>query len=461
MPKEIKKQSRIIHLLATLLLTITIAACGTNEITNPPEKYNPFYKKYLDCNGIPVISSEIVHDRAFFRLKLLLEKVLENRNDIRQALINEGFKYIIIAQQEEVTDIPEYAHMEPKEYWNQRARGFGGTTTSCGEENLLSLPGDRYFNESIFIHELAHAIHLTGLNNCEPEFQDKLETLYTQAMDIGLYKDDYAATNPAEYWAESFQAFFDCDCENNHVHNHVNTRKELFEYDQDIAELIAKTMGINKGNDWSYYSFINESLIEAPPENLKTDKTITKYIWSSGFSIFGTTSTNDKELFLVNNLIRDLFYYRYDLLKKMTSSNIAIVIYSDCDEYITGQNDNYIEIKANTLLRDKNPLYTNIGEIVFELANDAFDQINDKDFHKKLKNSFSNNKDKWSGNSQRNISNEKIYFSTGVQLYFDGGSISNINSRESLREFDPELAQLVQDTFNYPNKKTWRISNYQ
>ena len=42
-------------------------------VGTPPEgmELNPFYKKYLDCEGIAVISSERVDDRAFYQVKKL------------------------------------------------------------------------------------------------------------------------------------------------------------------------------------------------------------------------------------------------------------------------------------------------------------------------------------------------------------------------------------------------------
>ena len=467
--------------LKTLLLVsawiISISTLSfAGNISTPPDKYDSFYKKYMDCDGIPVISSEKVDDRAFYRLELLLNKVLENRPDIRKALIDEGFKYIIIAQEEEVTDVPEYAHMEPKKYWNQRARGFGGQTTSCGEENLLLLPNDRYFNESIFIHELAHGIHLTGLAKCEPDFQSKLDKLYKQAIDKGLYKNDYAATNAEEYWAESFQAFYDCDAESNFIHNHVNTRSELIEYDKDIADLIAETMRITDKNDWSYYSIIDKNMIEKPTEQLAQNGTFDKYIWCAGFDILGTKNADNNEMLEVYKAIRNLFYYRADLLEQMAKNGDKCVVYNPKDNYSAAKNVNFLSDSDSS-----EQLKAKLGMLVHDIALAAIEQIKDDSFHKKLNTIYQENKNKWSINSQRKIDSEKEYFATGVEQYFDGGypnaslngnhppyggdksdvtNAGNIQNRKQLQSFDPDLAKLVQDTFKYPNKKDWKVSSH-
>ena len=334
-----EKSNVVKRLFYIFVIVLFLTAFGyAAGLTDVPYGYDPFYKKYMDCGGIPVISSEKVSDRAFVRLELLLDKVLAGRPDVRQALVSEGFKYIIISWQEEVTDIPEYSDMEPKEYWNQRARGFGGETTSCGEENLLLLPGDRYYNESIFIHELAHGIHMAGLAKCEPEFQSMLETLYKQAIDKGLYKDDYAATDPAEYWAEGFQAYFDCDNENNYVHNYVNTREELIEYDKPLADLIAKSMRLSEKDDWRYYDLVKEAMIEAVPAELNRDGLFSKYMWCGGYPIFATESVSANEMIMVYQLLRELFHYRYDLLQQMAVGGSSIVIY-DAEDGLCGKNN--------------------------------------------------------------------------------------------------------------------------
>jgi hypothetical protein len=106
--------------------------------------------------------------------------------------------------------------------------GLGGKITSCGEENLLNLRGDRYRNENILIHEFSHAIHNYGIGSLDRTFDAKLRAIHKKAIDSGLWQDTYAATNPAEYWAEGVQSYFDCNAPpNTGVHNDINTREKL------------------------------------------------------------------------------------------------------------------------------------------------------------------------------------------------------------------------------------------
>jgi alpha-glucosidase len=164
--------------------------------------------------------------------------MLAQREDVRQELIRRRVRVVVMAPTEMTTDVPEQSHMDSA-YWDRRARGLGGRICSCGEENLLNLPGDRYADENILVHEFSHTIHNYGLRHLDSSFDQRLSDIHTRSLEKGLWNDTYAATNPEEYWAEGVQAYFDCNAPpRRRVHNHVNTREELKQYDQDLFALI-------------------------------------------------------------------------------------------------------------------------------------------------------------------------------------------------------------------------------
>ena len=128
---------------------------------------------------------------------------------------------------------------------------------SCGEENLLGYPGDPYPNENIFVHEFAHAIHGTGLSTMDPTFDQRLCTAYEAAVERGLWKDTYAATNHGEYWAEGVQCWFDDNAPADALHNGIRTRAQLEEYDPALADLCREVFG---DREWRYTRPRNENL---------------------------------------------------------------------------------------------------------------------------------------------------------------------------------------------------------
>jgi hypothetical protein len=220
----------------------------------PPKvlKLDPFYEKYADAGGIPVIGSKKVPDEALLKAAELIGHMLAKRPDLRMALAEGKVRVAVMAKDEVTTDVPEHSKLTPKDYWDKRARGLGGTpyipTTSCAEENLLGLATDRYSGENILIHEFAHTVHEVGMRALDKEFDARLKRLHEKAKAAGLWEKTYAATNHKEYWAEGVQSYFDCNLSAdppNGVHNHVRTREQLQKYDPELAKLIDETFAAN------------------------------------------------------------------------------------------------------------------------------------------------------------------------------------------------------------------------
>ena len=229
-----------------------------SAITAPPadQKIPEFHKKYLTATGYPITSSAQVSNYALKEAAFLINQMLSHRPDVREAMIASGSRMCIIAHNEFTTDLPEFAELgksaefptlSAKDFWDARARGTGGSQTdpycSTGEENLLGYPGDPYSTECIFIHEFAHHIHLRGMTQVDPTFDQRVQVTYEKAMAAGLWKGKYAATNHHEYFAEGVQSWFDNNRPPDHDHNHVDTRDELIEYDPGLAALCREVFG--------------------------------------------------------------------------------------------------------------------------------------------------------------------------------------------------------------------------
>ena len=217
-----------------------------------------FYTQRIEANGYPIVASAKVNPYALKEAAYLIDLLLAKRPDVRKAMIASGSRLCIHAWNEFTTDLPEFSRLgasthpsfptiDGKDYWDARARGLGGSATdpycSCGEENLLGYPGDPYSTENILIHEFAHNLHLRGLNNVDPTFDERLKAAYVAAMKKGLWKGKYAGVNHHEYFAEGVQSWFDNNRENDHDHNEVNTRAELVAHDPGLAALCREVFG--------------------------------------------------------------------------------------------------------------------------------------------------------------------------------------------------------------------------
>ncbi len=218
-------------------------------VTAPPAalKLHPFYRKYVDAGGIPVISSAVVPDEALLNVAGMADAMLKTHPEVRAKMIAYHARVAVMGKDEVTTDIPEHAFLanDPNTDWDKRARGLGGTVavpvTSCAEENVLCYQVDPYRNEDIFVHEFAHAIHLMGIRQVDPGFEKSLKTAFDAAKAAGKWGRTYAGTNTEEYWAEGVQCWFNCAAQAdppNGVYNHVNTRTEMQDYDHGLYELL-------------------------------------------------------------------------------------------------------------------------------------------------------------------------------------------------------------------------------
>lgn len=220
---------------------------------------SPFYKKYVDAEGIPVITSEKVPDDALLVARDIINSMLAARPDLRKAMIARKWRTGVIAEVEMTMDIPEYARLkrpgapqdEPinqadRDYHANRSRGLGGNPTTGAEENLLGYPGTRYWGEHIFVHEFAHAIMGGGIRDADPAMYAEIRAAYDSAMAAKKYihpdgRKHYATTNAGEYWAEGVQWWFFSNYGECFAGNiKVETPEEFAAYDPKLNELISR-----------------------------------------------------------------------------------------------------------------------------------------------------------------------------------------------------------------------------
>lgn len=235
-------------------------------VDTPPSaiKIDTFYKKYSDAFGIPIVSSGKVPDDALLMARDIVNYMLVKRPDVRTTLIRQKARVLVMAATEMETDLPErsnwkkptkddrrltpgerdnydkpggIASMTDREYWNKRARGMGGTVTSCAEENLLGYPGTRYYGENILVHEFSHNI-MNALRACDSVLYRKILAAYEVAKGKGMYKGQYAINTSAEYWAEGTQWWFWSNFEFYDGDIRVQTPDDLQSYDPALYELL-------------------------------------------------------------------------------------------------------------------------------------------------------------------------------------------------------------------------------
>lgn len=212
------------------------------------------YTQYVRATGgIPVVASRRVQPAALAEAAWLIDRMLARRPDIAHAIARSPVRVVVMAHDEFTTDVPEHSDLEPKAFWDKRARGLGATlsrpATSCGEENLLGFRDDPYATENILIHEFAHTIHEIGLAQIDPQFAARLEEAFAAAKREGRWKNTYALESVSEYWAEAAQSWLACNRVDDDQHGPVNSAADVRKHDPLVAALLTEVFGTHP---WCY-----------------------------------------------------------------------------------------------------------------------------------------------------------------------------------------------------------------
>lgn len=224
-----------------------------------------FYKKYADANGYPILASATVTDAAVAIVRDQVTYMLGNRPDVRDTMIAHGGRVVVMAETEYTMDVPEQRNwvvpkyldprLTPQEraryyeagglgsmtapgYWNPRARGMGGTLTTCAEENVLGYYGTRYWGTNICVHEFSHAIMGAGIGNVDPKWFQSIVDSYKHAKAACLRTaNGYAGNTFNEYWATGVEWY---------VGNGGRERAGLKAEDPTLYEVVSRLIPENK-----------------------------------------------------------------------------------------------------------------------------------------------------------------------------------------------------------------------
>lgn len=487
------------------------------EVTAPPEWFfervderargeaRRFYRKFVEVGGLPVVAAEVVDDVALRRAAEMVVGMLAGRADVLAELAGHGMYLIIIGRGQVYTDMPEHRD-EPDAAWlNERVRGTGGLPTSFGEENLLSLPVDRYDDESIAVHEFAHTIDFS-LRRLDPAWEGRLAQAYALAVERGLFAGTYAGSNMEEYWAEGVQSFFDCNRINNWNHGPIGRREQLASYDPDLYELIRTALRLGPGQDWRYRWLQELPRVTPPPEAFGFPAYYTKFSYARELPVLGR-AVDDAHLLAANHLVRRMFAYRHDILKELIRQVGRLVVLAP-DEALADlpEGPALMAAGADPLLRrlDFNPsglmvvcgaalaagraagadhpLVAVLARAIHTLA----ERPEDPGFHERELQQYelrvkrvdvrlraalselfhaARAAGRWHGTSA--MHSPLAYWTRGVLCYFDAagddgvppGRRHPVRTREELVDYDPQLAALVAETMAFEGRVDWRLES--
>jgi hypothetical protein len=234
-------------------------------------KLSSFYQKYINADGIPIVSSEKICDRA---LQVAYEIVTEELSgpmgpDIRKNLIHNKVRVAIFSNVngEKLTDLPEEVRYAGDSDFPPSRCGGGAVkdvpvTTVC-DGNLLGAwwaslgPREARFDsyqrrESVLVHEFGHTIQNLGLDSRTKKL---IEAAYKNALKQNLFPNakgtpSYMMTNSSEFFAECTLIWFNAVDSTNPVNApSIWERGQLQKMLPEMYEILST---IYPGGDWHW-----------------------------------------------------------------------------------------------------------------------------------------------------------------------------------------------------------------
>ncbi len=346
------------------------------------------------------------------------------------------------------------------------------------------------------------------MRSIDPTWNERRNAVYKKSIDSGLWKLSYAAGNPGEFWAEVAQSYFDCNRVNNWNHGPIGTREQLKAYDPEAYELVHTTFNLSPAQDWRYTWVQKLPNITAPPAKFQIDPHYTKFTWAREFPVIGR-GASDEAMLKANDMIRKMFAYRHDILKALINDGVKLVVlgknesiadlpetrdlkidqlarfleYSPDHKLIVVAEENVTRRVSDPLVGD-NQIIRLFGKAAYDIcAERPIDPNWDKRGREvqqyelrvtRLDTRFKDSLDKllqnarerkqWSGTGALRHPSE--LFARGVLAYFDAAGQMHppedaphpISTREDLRQYDPELFDLVAETMAYRGHVSWRLA---
>lgn len=243
----------------------SVVACAA--MPSSSRSTGQFYRQRTEAAEIPIIASSIVQPRALKAARAMVRGMLEHRPDLARWLAANGYRIAVIAQSEALLDLPELRHWKKpakddprltrcelkhyderigsktdRQYWDARARGIGGRHMVAAEEDLLNLTPNRYYGETIFVHEFSHQI-LDAVRGADPALYARIEAAYANAKARGLWRDEYTMTTIDEYWAEGSQFWWNSNRLQVFDGRRVLDDSDLAAYDPALYAVLGEVYG--------------------------------------------------------------------------------------------------------------------------------------------------------------------------------------------------------------------------
>ncbi len=186
------------------------------QVVAPPDGTHLFYTKYINADGVVIVSSDAVPDAALIGAYRTILHLTSHRPDVLEAMLQHKPRISIMGLSETASDLPEFGPSSDGQW------GLGqmpDSSTSLVSVRGVCYPGNGEYRANFLLHEFVHAMQNLGWPTTDPQIEDEVWGAYVNAVKQGYFKAPsneplegitlFDAFGDDEYLTHNVNAWFD------------------------------------------------------------------------------------------------------------------------------------------------------------------------------------------------------------------------------------------------------------
>tara|TARA_B100001079_G_scaffold145675_1_gene124714 strand:+ start:146 stop:991 length:846 start_codon:yes stop_codon:yes gene_type:complete len=154
------------------------------KVIIPPLGVHAFYQKYINAEGILIVSSANVPDAALLAARRTVLHLLARRPDVHIAMLAHNPRISIMSVSETASDLPEFDVGADGQWGLGQMRGDPTTLVS---ERGICYSGNIKYRANFLLHEFVHNMQNLGWIQTDPGVDDEIYAAYSNAVVQGWF----------------------------------------------------------------------------------------------------------------------------------------------------------------------------------------------------------------------------------------------------------------------------------
>lgn len=186
----------------------------TTTVPPPELGLHPFFTKYLNAGGLPIVGSQMVPDEAFIRARQTLLTMCSLRPELLRQSGEMGIMVAVLGYGEGIGKLPGFpaadaGQPDPDVFIRSMPATPDWPFIVCAEENLLAWNQDRHRGEDMLIRSFAASMLSMILPGSDPAAIIKISEICELAVRGSNCLPGSGSPNIDAYWSSAVQLWFE------------------------------------------------------------------------------------------------------------------------------------------------------------------------------------------------------------------------------------------------------------